>query len=58
LDLQAYCEAHELLAAGDMGARQAFAVLVGKMSDDPLTLFHLQRSLAGALDVEIDLSVK
>jgi adenylate cyclase len=58
MDLQAYCVAHDLLAAGDISARQAFAALVGKMSNDPLTLFHLQRSLAGALDVEIDISEK
>jgi len=57
-DIDAYREAHDLLARGDQSARQAFAKLVGKIPDDPLTLFHLQRSLSGALDVEIDVTVK
>jgi len=57
-EIEAYREAHDLLARGDQAARQAFAKLVGEMPDDPLTLFHLQRSLSGAQDVEIDVAVK
>ncbi|MBL4906662.1 MAG: response regulator [Sneathiella sp.] len=57
-EVQAYREAHDLLAIGDLSARQAFAALVSKMPDDPLALFHLQRSLVGATDVEIDATAK
>ena len=53
-----YTAAYELLAAGDEGARAAFAALMSAMPDDPLTLFHLQRSLAGARDDIIDGVVK
>lgn len=57
-EIAAYRAAHALLAAGDADARQAFAALVAQMPDDPLTLFHLQRALTGAADVDIDLSAK
>lgn len=49
-----YTAAYELMATGDDGARAAFAALMSAMPDDPLTLFHLQRSLAGAKDDTID----
>jgi hypothetical protein len=39
-------------------ARQAFAGPLGIMPDDPLSLFHLQRTLAGETDVVIDASCK
>jgi adenylate cyclase len=35
-----------------------FAALVGQNDDDPLTMFHLGRLLAGETGVEIELKVK
>lgn len=57
-EVVAYRAAYELLSTGDATARQAFAALMGSMPDDPLTLFHLQRTLTGARDVEIDVAAK
>jgi adenylate cyclase len=51
-----YREAYGKLEAGDPGARQAFAALVGQCDDDPLAAFHLQRLLAGESGVEIELT--
>ncbi len=53
-----YVEAFAKLKAGDDGARQAFASLVGKSDDDPLTMYHLGRLLAGETGVEIELLTK
>ncbi|MCP1337777.1 adenylate/guanylate cyclase domain-containing protein [Futiania mangrovi] len=53
-EVAAYTSAYGLLAGGDTSARQAFAALVGAAPDDPLTLFHLQRTLAGATGILID----
>jgi len=55
----AYVAAYEKLANGDaIGARQAFATLVGQHGDDPLALFHLQRLLGGKAGLRIELSEK
>ncbi|MEZ5865124.1 MAG: adenylate/guanylate cyclase domain-containing protein [Geminicoccaceae bacterium] len=55
----AYQAAFDKLAGGDaLGARQAFAGLVGLYGDDPLALYHLQRLLAGETGVRIDLPDK
>ena len=43
---------------GDAKARQAFAALVGKYDEDPLTMFHLGRLLAGETGAEIELTEK
>ncbi len=50
-----YREAFALLEAGDPRARQAFATLIGQYDEDPLTMFHLGRLLAGATGAEIEL---
>jgi adenylate cyclase len=56
---QAYLAAYEKLANGDaVGARQAFAGLIGKFGDDPLALFHLQRLLEGKTSVRIEMAEK
>jgi adenylate cyclase len=55
-EVNAYRAAHALLAAGDSKARIAFAALLADASDDPLTLFHLKRSLGGATDVVIEVA--
>ncbi len=49
-----YLEAYRKLEEGDVGARQAFAALVGQYDNDPLTMFHLSRLLAGETGAEID----
>ena len=55
----AYAAAYERLASCDaVGARQAFASLIGRYGDDPLALFHLQRLLAGVASIRIDLTGK
>ena len=55
----AYAAAYEKLGMGDtVGARQAFAGLIGQYGDDPLALFHLQRLLTGKTGVRIELSEK
>lgn len=46
----AYGAAYALMEAGDSAARPAFAALMAQAPDDPLTMFHLQRLLAGATD--------
>ncbi len=53
-----YKEAFALLEAGDPKARQAFAALVGTYDEDPLTMFHLSRLLAGETGAEIELTEK
>jgi adenylate cyclase len=53
-----YIDAFAKLEAGDPSARQAFAALVGRYDDDPLTMFHLGRLLAGETGVEIELAFK
>lgn len=53
-----YLAAFEKLEKGDPGARQAFAALVGEYDDDPLTMFHLSRLLAGETGVEIEFEAK
>ncbi|MGH6924883.1 MAG: adenylate/guanylate cyclase domain-containing protein [Propylenella sp.] len=55
----AYVAAYDKLASGDAsGARQAFAGSVSQYGDDPLSLFHLQRLLAGKASVRIELAEK
>lgn len=49
-EMAAYVKAYEAMASGDAGARTAFAGLMATLPEDPLTLFHLQRILAGATD--------
>lgn len=51
-----YRKAFAMLEAGDAQARQAFAALVGAYDEDPLTMFHLGRLLAGQNTIEIELS--
>jgi adenylate cyclase len=53
-----YEAAFELLEAQDPKARQAFAALVGQYDEDPLTMFHLGRLLAGESGVEIAFDAK
>lgn len=53
-----YIDAFAKLEAGDVGAKQAFAALVGQYDDDPLAMFHLSRLLTGENGVEIELDVK
>lgn len=55
---ESYREAFAKLAAGEAGARQAFAALVGQYGDDPLATFHLRRLLAGDDGVAIAFSEK
>ena len=50
---ESYREAFAKLEAGDPGARQAFAALVGQYGDDPLATFHLKRLLAGDQGVAV-----
>jgi adenylate cyclase len=50
---ESYREAFAKLEAGDAGASQAFAALVGQYGEDPLATFHLKRLLAGEKGVEI-----
>jgi adenylate cyclase len=54
----AYLQAYQKLEAGDPGARQAFAALVGQSDDDYLAMFHLGRLLAGESGVELELTKK
>ena len=56
--MEAYRVAFAQLASGDPVARQSLAALVAVLPDDPLTLFHLQRVLGGAVNAIVDLSVK
>ncbi|MDH3668847.1 MAG: response regulator [Paracoccaceae bacterium] len=53
-----YRDAFALLEADDPKARQAFAALVGQYDEDPLTMFHLSRLLAGESGGEIELTEK
>jgi adenylate cyclase len=55
---EGYNAAFAMLEAGDPKARQAFAALVGQYDEDPLTMFHLGRLLAGESGVEIELTEK
>lgn len=58
LIMEDYRSAYASLATGADDARQAFAALIAKQPDDPLTLLHLQRSLSGATDVNIEIKNK
>ena len=51
----AYQEAFALLEAESPKARQAFAALVGRFGEDPLSMFHLGRLLAGKQGPEIEI---
>jgi len=51
-----YNEAFALLEAGDPKARQAFAALIGQYGEEPLTMFHLGRLLAGETGTKIELT--
>lgn len=53
-----YKSAYVSLANGAADARQLFAALIAELPDDPLTLLHLQRSLSGALDVNVEIKNK
>ncbi len=55
---EAYRQAFALLEAGDPKARQTFASIVGQFGEDPLSMFHLGRLLAGAEGTGIDLAEK
>ena len=50
---RAYCAAFEKLETDNAGAKQAFAAIVGSHGEDPLTIFHLVRLLAGETGVRI-----
>ena len=52
----AYREAFEMLEAGDPGASQAFAAVVGTYGEDPLATFHLKRLLGGEKGAVVDLA--
>lgn len=54
----AYKDAYEKLAAGDAGANQAFAAVVGQYGEDPLATFHLKRLLSGEKGATISLKDK
>ena len=51
-----YQAAYNLLEANHPAARQAFAAFIGRVDDDPLGSFHLQRILNGKANVSIDLT--
>ena len=55
---RAYKEAFALMEAEDPRAKQAFASIVGRFGEDPLSVYHLGRLLAGESGVEIELSTK
>jgi adenylate cyclase len=50
---ESYRHAFAKLEAGDPGASQAFAALVGQYGEDPLATFHLKRLLAGEKGIGI-----
>jgi class 3 adenylate cyclase len=50
---EAYRKAFAKLEAGDDGASQAFAALVGEFGEDPRATFHLKRLLAGDKGIAI-----
>ncbi|MBK8907488.1 MAG: response regulator [Rhodospirillales bacterium] len=52
----AYLAAFAQLEAGDAGAMQSFAALVGRDGQDPLARFHLKRLLAGDTGTRIVLA--
>jgi len=56
--MQAYRAAFEELEAGSPDARQAFAAVVGRFGEDPLSTFHLRRLLAGEDGTRIVLEEK
>jgi adenylate cyclase len=56
--IKAYLAAFAKLEAGDPSANQAFAAVVGEYADDPLSTYHLKRTLAGETGVNIILSEK
>ena len=49
----AYLAAFDKLESSDEGAKKAFAAIVGQFGEDPLTIFHLVRLLAGQSGVRI-----
>lgn len=55
---EAYKAAFAKLEAGDPGASQAFAAVVGRFGEDPLATFHLRRLLAGETGAEISMAEK
>ena len=55
---RSYREAYKLLEASDAKASQAFAALVGNYGEDPLSMFHLKRLLAGERSARIAFSEK
>ena len=50
---QSYREAYTLLEACDPQASRAFAAAIGQHGEDPLSLFHLKRLLAGETSARI-----
>jgi class 3 adenylate cyclase len=54
-ETEAYLMAFALLEKGDPGAVAAFAVLVGRATEDTLATFHLKRLLNGASGTRIEL---
>ena len=56
--VKTYQETFAKLEAGDSSAKQAFAAVVGEHGDDPLATYHLKRTLAGELGVNIILTEK
>jgi class 3 adenylate cyclase len=51
--MKAYCAAFKKLATNDASAKQEFAAIVAHFGEDPLTIFHLVRLLAGKSGVQI-----
>ena len=56
--VKAYQAAFTRLQAEDPSASQAFAAVVGEYADDPLTTYHLKRTLAGETGINITLREK
>lgn len=56
--MEDYRSAYASLASGANDAHQSFAALIAKLPDDPLALLHLQRSLSGATDVNVETTSK
>ncbi|SLN73357.1 Adenylate cyclase 1 [Roseovarius albus] len=54
--MENYRTAYSKLAEGSDTARQLFAALIADLPDDPLILLHLQRTLSGAINVDIEIS--
>lgn len=56
--IAAYNAAFARLAAGDPAAKQQFAAIVARHGEDPLTVFHLVRLLAGESGITIEVMEK